>query len=363
MKRSDLPDFLKGSGRPRKVVGGRDARYEPASKERVRTQWAHFERVAAETREKYPQTVARLESIVESVSFETVADIFREYMVKSGLNPDRTNVLSRKDCFVAEIARLTDSKDELYAAGYEPHFNVIVMDPSIVGMKIGFPVTEQAQLNEDVEVVAILFHELTHAAARNSSLVAPDGDALLEVTSNGLAHKASKMQYDSEGNHLSKQEVVALYVAFNEGVTERISDEVLFEYARRQSFAKEHASTRSALYSVVVDGERGDRGGYAPMRLLVTGLVNAIAHHAKLPEEVVWGGIKRQYFSGEFHNSKSIFVGLVEIVGLPFAKKLAAAKSSEEVMHLLEELPGLVHMHEEAIDTWLGHLDLSRGAK
>ncbi len=88
-----------------------------------------------------------------------------------------------------------------------------------------------------------------------------------------------------KGRHLRDE-----FLAFSEGVTELIAEEVFTEYLKRTGASTELKGSKSAPEYIE---------GYLGMRPIVRAFIASVAERTGVPYEVVWGSIKQGYFVGE----------------------------------------------------------------
>ena len=143
-----------------------------------------------------------------------------------------------------------------------------------------------------------------------------------------------------------------------EGMTDKIALEVYLEYTRRHPNAVRPLVAKASL----TVPEKGGTMSYDVARRVVTAMTMAIAKETGVPEDVVWRGFVKQYFSGEAR-AIELYEMFSEMFSKDFVEKLGNASDGPDLYELLLANRKVGEHYPDAAKKWLEHLDISRGAK
>jgi hypothetical protein len=151
---------------------------------------------------------------------------------------------------------------------------------------------------------------------------------------------------------------VQVFRLLNEGITERISHEVLLEYLKRTS--SKLSEDRLIAESHIEDDMRaGKSDDYAWARHLLVTITSALAEAVGLPEEVVWGGFVRHYYAGDL-KAFDLMELLNDAFGADFGRRLMRVENGADIKNLIDGHP-TVREHFLTTDraqVWLRHLNI-----
>ncbi len=254
------------------------------------------------TNEQKPDSRLRAERLLQKIDFELLRTIFSEEISRSGMNPASINLRTVDDGIKLDIIK--ESAD----AGYMPWTNEIKIDPEKISeYKSG------KGANFENEIFGALCHEETHAISRR-----PHTGILLIELFRFLLNKPTMqvgVEYSTRSDETS-------FNILNEAITDTVAEEVYDEYIRRsgdRSLFGDHAGTsefpRTYIYG----------------RIVLRAFISALVRATDIPEEVVWGGIKRSFFSGANLASRELTRLYEEILGINAAEIMRNPTSSHDV--------------------------------
>lgn len=151
------------------------------------------------------------------------------------------------------------------------------------------PLPEELKRAGEASEALRLFHTVVHEETHLVSSEIPD-----EVYATGVptAHR-SGFEYGIGGGvsdvGVATPSKDVLFRSFNEGMTERIAQEISTEYIRRNGLG----------VGTSADWEKRGAGPYQHEQLFVEALTELIALDAGVPRDVVWDALNDAYFTGK----------------------------------------------------------------
>lgn len=230
----------------------------------------------------------RTKEILERVDFKTLKDVLTEERAKAGIEkPDQF------ECSLKNVQMMYIGGAH---GGYFSDEKSVVLDPlQIMEAQYdeNFDKIPPEKLDLETEVLSTLFHEETHGASKASGLPSsPPADIVafmlsyvkpIRLGASGLTSDARIENGKFQRGHLH---------LFNEAVTDRIAEDVWYEYHKRTGKEVKEGHVFRSNYSMFV------------------GMLEAfIAHTASLanvPGDTVWQGIKHAYFNGTDMGSSDV---------------------------------------------------------
>lgn len=265
-----------------------------------------------EKKEKDPE----LEEVIKQVDFGVLRKIFEEIAEKSGLNPRLMNFIRPE--------RIAHWSLSVGAAGsYSVYENII-------GISYQELKKWAKQLNISPQIVAIhiLCHEETHATGK----VECRGLEQWWADPN-LKQMSKKMGFARIIEERNKP-IDFLFHLFDEGVTEKLSREVLQEYIRRADFQNKEAI--AGIRRVLV--EKPIEMPYAVPVKFVEALIAKISHETGINQSVVWQAIIRGMYEGEDFKDPELRDLFAETISPDFLDKLAGADQPYKLDELMSVL-------------------------
>lgn len=316
-----------------------------------------MERVSLETEAKYPETCELVRHMLDVADFKTLYEIFGEYLEKSDVSRDRMNL----DCRFYFDESL-DDRNALMT--YAPTANAIRINIPYLDRILGDPNKPSSLIYGSF--ISDLAHEFTHVFSRirheRTDNDDPDNPKHRNLITAGGLQEVATVTDARTGERLGKRTWNSLFM---EGVTELISHEVAEEYARRSPLDPDSVlrDSKPNLTRFLAEQNIAERrNDYSVAQRFVIALTDAIAERVGVSQEVVWRAVERQYFSGELKPFD--FTGhFDELFGDGFAKELSDADDALAITNLALRFKEISAKYPEAVEKWLGRLDLTRGAK
>ncbi len=294
----------------------------------------------------YPETAQVLINWTHAIDWQVVTDLFIEYAVRSGVSLERFNAPERI-YFLSELKGIMDYR----ALTNSVQVNVAEFDAQ-------FRAKGGGSSKDWIRFIRTIFHEWTHGTGVVSigldRHVIDKVDCVSTYWRYGFEQgAAANWVMRSDGGPDSHTR--SLFRLLNEGITEQISHEVLWEYVQRYPNVN-----RGAVADTLVEDIARDADNYDAARYLVMALADAMARYAGISTEIVWRGFVREYFSGEL-SLREIRDLFSDLFGNDFSERVAAADSAQELRKLASSLPHITRT--DLVEKWLEHLDESHGAK
>ena len=317
---------------------------------------AKMEQESYETEAKYPDTCELVREMLKTIDWNVLQTIFSEYLQKSEVSIGRLNT----DSAIYFNASLDENNASMT---YTPTGNAV---------RINLPHLDRLLGNPDISFshtyhlfITDLVHEFSHVFSHIRH------ERVIGFGPSGLVHSDTISAGGLQGvgiiRGIKSHKVFIRHTwntLFMEGVTELVSHEVFEEYIRRHP-----VDVNSALHDprpgmarrMVQDNITPERAPYSVAQRFVVALTDAIAEYANVPRDVVWRSLERQYFSGEL-KPLEFTDQFNEIFGQGFAEKLAKADDALAITNLTLRFKEISAKYPDAVDTWIRHLDLTRGA-
>lgn len=293
-----------------------------------------------------------LNSIVEKIDFDTIKKILSEILHKS-FDPENSeldetyninfippeNIYAAKSLKDENIEKLNRST----VAAYHPKLNIIMVD-----IEKSFNKEEKENF---YRLLKFLIHEETHANSRTICYknVQFEGDALKinEQSFSGFHIRQNEylIGYDEQGDEeLLEDKNINFYKAFNEGVTEKITDEIYKEYLKRTGI---ESKEKAVMKNNPVES-------YEDEMKLINNIIEAIAIKFDVSEITVWQALKKSYFEGLLlHKNEEVTEGLEKTFHslLPnFVEHLAALTGDDKNIlytYIVTTLSTIVELERE----------------
>lgn len=345
--------------RPEGCLGGRTPDTSGRLDAEIQNEMKTLEEGSARYRREHPGTARTIESWIENIDFKTLRGVFEDYAKRSGVEVSRLNMVDPGRIFITALPQ-TPPLSQHYDAGN----NAIAIDGNLAARKFSSS-SEAEQRIMKADFVHRLFHEYTHGTGvvdltHRRTLHSPQGTIDSSATI-GYTDLVRVTPAKTDGTELEDYQDVAFQL-LNEGITERLTDEVFLEYFRRHSSEGhrtadgENAAERYVQLALKTDED------YNVARRFVGALVGTIAERSGVPEESVWRAFVRQYYSGEL-NTSHVDELLGKTFGENFVEKLAFGKTGTDLLRLVASDPELQAHYDTAVERWARHLQLTRGAR
>jgi len=259
-----------------------------------------------ESLEKHPE----LKELLDKVDFDTLRDILKEIADRSGVNTERLNFIDPKRIYHLQ------SQLKLQAAYSGKRRAIFINNVEIddAADKFGF--------SRELGLVHALCHEEVHATSKNECRsISRENKLIEEVTIGYLAHRTT---WAEPINIKEKEEI--FYSLFNEGVTEKLAQEVFAEYLRRTGGAGSEAA-KQILKTYKENPAAASK--YWEASALVDFLVEKISEKCALEKQRVWQAFVEGMYKGGALEDEEVKNGFDEIIGSGMLKKISTAKLSD----------------------------------
>lgn len=270
-------------------LGGREVFLTERAELRKKNQ-QEYERGFTDGMHIDPKAVDFLNEITTSLEKSSLTSIFSEYLVKSGVSLDRANHtvldsiktrhLLREGTAAFYIAltndiTLSEAEEDIFAAK-KRHFETGHIPESLL-MKIRL----------------FLIHELCHAFSRNRIFTkdANNSQALVSAES-GFSVRETVIRQPARRFGTEKGKSV-LFEALNEGVTQRVAEEVFLELHLRLGKGKE----AKEFLGDFIEGSVHRAWRYSVYANQVESMCERVSEYVGVPQDIVWGAFKRGYFA------------------------------------------------------------------
>ena len=246
--------------------------------------------------------------LIRGVDYETLKDIFEGMRRRSGVS--------------GEIGFCGPEKiviNDGWSGGEYDFHNGITIGSSPLSRQEEHPISRAEFQNE---ILSTLIHEETHASSKNLKENPTGGKRLLAIV-RSLFKKSDPYRLSGyDRTQLEKSRTKRAFTDFNEGVTDKIAEEVYGEYLQRTGeTAKVSDKDRRAEYHVAA---------YLGSRAVVTAFVEIIAASSELPKQAVWEAIKQGYFTGIDLRQTELQQALEEVFSEGFSDRLSQWGAGEE---------------------------------
>lgn len=262
------------------------------------------------SQESVEQFAGELRLELAKINFGTMQDIFRDYAVRSGVDPETIDFQTGE-----KIKILTQSKTRLlgqYTTTDGVQFNV----PAMVRY-------DEECGNALENIRRVLFHEETHASGHNHESCAGE-----DMKSIMRRHSATgeTIEVDTSGYRQNVVEGELLHYFFrilNEGVTDLIAEEAYREYHHRTG------------ESDVAPFMRGYEG--LPHRIVAL-LVQKLSERTGVERDAVWEGFVQGYFTGQNLRDDEMRTLFEETLGMDVVKLIEEIKNKEQAEEVIKEI-------------------------
>lgn len=249
---------------------------------------------------------------LERVDFSCLEGIFNQLRRRSGVN-ENFRILDK-----GSISIKPEKHSDPFSGDYDSRSNKIrIFYPSESDVFASYEELRN-------EVLCILIHEETHAAGKNTLC------NIWEERKNRVTTFFLRGTFESDAMGYSQDKIrkgraFSDFTYFNEGVTEKIAEQVYIEYLSQtgdRSFFS--TSDRQVKYSET----------YPIARALVTTFAEVIAFSSNIPVERVWEAIMHGYMTGIQLNESELQKSFDEIFFPGFIKSIGEEEKDNE-----EDLP------------------------
>lgn len=199
-----------------------------------------------------------------------------------------------------------------------------------------------------IHLLEVITHEETHAISRSACQGGREAESWLTLFKPRTKKiKSGYREIETRVRGVREEVVSSLYEAFDEGVNEKMSREIVLEYLKKTGVSSDMIGAYAAI--------RKEKGHYQTHVQFVDDVVNDISRHSEVPESQVWRALVGGKLNGESigQDHKEFFA---ELFYPSFLQELMRAKSHKDVvrmmfkMRLRRESPRIT---DEELDTAL----------
>ncbi|HEV3245468.1 MAG TPA: hypothetical protein VG102_03845 [Candidatus Paceibacterota bacterium] len=262
-------------------IGGYDAELNPRAKEMRDESIDSYAGYSDGYAEAHSEAAALAKEVLDSFHMGTLKDVFREYLQKSGVPLENTNDEVFDRIFLYPLA---DADAE-----YRGLENILLLstkskffETAKADLAEGRPIREELLM----EMQLFFVHEICHAFSRVrvSSVDTDEPQSRIREEAGYGTHEYNEAQPGTLSANL--------YEALNEGMTQRIAEEVFLEYQQRVG---KSGTAKRMLRSHVTEAAK-ELWTYSIFSSEVDSMCAAIGNYAGIPKEEVWKAFKKGYF-------------------------------------------------------------------
>ncbi len=283
-----------------------------------------------------PEEVEFVNKILESIDREQLKDVFLDELRRSGVRVEDANTEALNQIFLRPFDHA--------AAMYNILLNTIQI--SVKSKEIAEKELSSGAVPESIvkEMQLLFIHEACHAFSRNRL--------------RSLGKTTGKMSVESgystaEANPLKSGKANKTLEAFNEGVTQRIAEEVFLEYSKRMG------NPADEFLSEALNRHQENFWNYYIFGNQVDQMCEHIARYVGVPKDTVWESVKRGYFERpELFNEETVEL-FAQTFGEDFLEEYSKfnVKTSIKTLARFDKVHGFTHPHEYA-ERWKQHLGI-----
>ena len=263
------------------------------------------------------------EGTLDEIDFDLLDSIIRNIVARCGIDAKKVNIVNRER--ISNLSGLEDKGPDNSSAFYDPIDNAIYIN-------------YDKFYHGDIEVnkamfIHVLCHELVHGCSRNI------GSLKCGKIRSGL-EEFFKEKFKKQANFTRRIEQMGLrfnnnkgidkvlgisnyvYSLLDEGVTEKLGNEIMEEYFKRDTCFISKDSIK--LY------HKSKAGSYNKSVVFVDKLVDAVSKRTGVSKEVVWQGFVHGKMSGEAFNDKEVYKLFTDMFGSEFLEEVATVEDEKE---------------------------------
>jgi hypothetical protein len=292
--------------------------------------------------EHSPEDIELAKVLIESIDTKQLVDVFHEYLLKSGVHPQNANTK------VLEKVVVRPMHIDTLIAYFDPFMNEIILsstEKEFMQAKTFSDRGEDIPNDLFMKFQLFLIHEACHAFGRNriTTEVLPTLQLSMK-TESGYERKENITPVSSS----DKAKVRVSLEALNEGITQRIAEEVFLELAQRTGQGGE---ARKFL-SEFITHQAESLWTYSLYGNQVENICEQIALYTGVKDKAaVWDAFKRGYFAKPELFTEEVIELFQETFGTDFLKSYAKIAR-------FDKKSGFSHPKEYA-QKWLEQLGIS----
>lgn len=254
-----------------------------------------------ESKEPEIQWSQEKKEILENIDFDKIKEIFLNRIAKFGIGEDTINVVPKE--------KIEPAEGDLYSGYYNEEKNIILLE-NAVDEEHRQEIRERYG-SEALQFLKYLLHEETHAVAKNIP------------NDNGSSQNGYFRRLKASNESYKKWKRGELFHGLNEGVIEKFSREIFFEYVKQVKWPKHEVD----VYRNSTKLESQD-WGYSKDIELIEVIVNHLANKNNIAKEEAWELMVGGLVQGETFENSELERIFSDSFGTGFLKDLAKINAS-----------------------------------
>ena len=280
---------------------------------------------------------SEMEVALNKIDFSKLNNLFSEVAEKYGIERNKINFLGPE--------RIFGTNPGLFSGSYQNDGNIILIGDRLKN----HPEKNQNEIDEEkflidhfgsleMAFLSTIVHEETHAVGRNFCVgrfnILDWDQHDFDYSESGYSKKVTGTKHRKENGDVSFAPASDFYVAFNEGVTERLSREILFRYAESSTYPSPE------MIDKYKEGLMDNKHVYTEEVDLVSFVLSRLSQETGQSEDFWWDSIVRGYFLGGELDKPETQEIFNKAFGADFLKHLSTAMKHGESfgVHSLKSL-------------------------
>lgn len=338
-------------------MGGYEARLTKRAERRQNNQLGYESGYSKGQAEFHPENVELANELLLSIDKQQLTDVLSDYLRKAGVPLENANTAALQE-ITARPMKNSEETVAFYAA-FTNQITLSTTDKDFLKAK-EFRSQDQTIPGELFMKMQLFFiHETCHAFSRNriSTKDANNSQALIR-TEGGYGIKEGIIRQSARQFGTAKGRS-SLFEALNEGVTQRVAEEVFLELARRtgsggkaERFLKDFINDSAQhLWRYSIYGNQVDS------------MCEQIATYMGVTKDVVWDAFKRGYFAKPELFAEETTKLFRETFGDNFLDEYSKLSNKTPLGTLgrFDRKAGFSHPEEYA-KKWLDHLGIGQSS-
>jgi hypothetical protein len=323
-------------------LGGREVRLSNEAQENFKKRVESENSSLKNAGEISTELMAVFTELMGEVDFDLLWNSFEKELLRSGVGPERLNRLLPKDFDAGQNV-------ETMQAYYDLLSNTIRFDINFIAQIAQERAAGEKYETGVIQFIRLLVHEMAHAVSATRVESVENGEQ-----GEGIAALSG---YASFQGTLADAEFARSFEAFNEGVTERIAQEIETEYVKSKG---EHVNALAQNISTSLDPERLSHHSLFMSDVQI--ICEKVGDYVGIPAEVVWKGIKQGYFAGGTMFEENTLAMLSETFGSRFVDDLSnrPATASFDTLKFSDRYDLTEFGDPEVVNRWLAHLKIDK---
>lgn len=340
----------------RPKVGGYESHLTPRAEAYRDEHLKHKEAWGRMQAETHRDDIRVIEHVLSSMRLDELTDIAAGYLRRAGVPAEEMNTDVLQKVFARPIGEETSAT----YAQLTNHISFSTDSRDFAAARQAL--AEGRELPERVllKMQLYLIHEMCHGISRNRLSSVDIGEAETTLRQESGYHSAEYSLYENPDTGTTQPELsLVSFEAFNEGVTQRIAEEIFTEYGRR-------TGASSAVEEFLRSTHELNGKHLLPYLIFanqVGSMCERIAAYTGVTEEAVW----RSFVRGYFEQPQLFHTDTIELFattfGPDFLRQYGSINNttSTSKLGMFDAAHHLPHPREYA-DKWLRHLGLERAA-